>query len=167
MTNTYHATPYDISATGFYFRNYNEYLEKSITHCNEYGDPVEEYEIQFIDGDNYALFDALHINQANLRDWFESFGELDGNDVIKVIYLAKDMGYAMEGVLDRLDDVMLFEGSVIEYTENYIEECGLLDQIPENLRFYFDTESYARDLVLGGDIASLDIDSKSYVVQTY
>ena len=48
MTNIYHTTPYDISATGFYFSTYDEYAEKAASHRNEHGDPVEEYEIQFI-----------------------------------------------------------------------------------------------------------------------
>jgi antirestriction protein len=165
MTNTYHATPYDISAAGFYFQTYEEYLKQSASHRNEYGDLVEEYEIQFIDGDNYRLFSALGINQANLKDWFAKFEELDGEDLIKAIYLTEDMGYAMEGILDRLDDVILFEGTILEYAESYLEDTGLLGQIPENLRYYFDTESFARDLVLNGDISSIEIDGTSYIVQ--
>ena len=81
MTNIYHATSYDISASGFYFKTYDEYLDQSVKHRNDYGDPVEEYEIQFIDGDNYRLFGSLGINQANLDKWFSDFEELetDGN----------------------------------------------------------------------------------------
>ena len=52
MTNIYHATPFDISAAGFYFSTYEDYLEKSASNRNEYCDPVEEYEILFIDGNN-------------------------------------------------------------------------------------------------------------------
>lgn len=36
MTNIYHATPYDISVAGFYFKNYAEYTAKAATHRNEY-----------------------------------------------------------------------------------------------------------------------------------
>ncbi len=167
MTNTYHATPYDISAAGFYFTNYEDYLEKSASHRNGHGDPVEEYEIQFIDGDNFRLFDAVGVNQANLKDWFEHFEDLDEHDAIKVIYLAEDVGYSLDGMLDRLDDVMLFEGTAIEYAESYLDDTGLLDQIPENLRYYFDTDAFARDMLLGGDIAEIEIGGKTYVVQAY
>jgi len=167
MTNTYHATPYDISAAGFYFTDYEDYLEKAASHRNEYGDPVEEYEIQFIDGDNYRLFGAIGVNQANLKEWFDRYEDLDGEDAIKVIYLAEEVGYALDGMLDRLDDVMLFEGTAIEYAESYLDDTGLLDQMPENLRYYFDTEAFARDMLLGGDIAEIEIDGKTYVVQAY
>ncbi|WP_083549915.1 hypothetical protein [Sphingorhabdus lutea] len=37
--------------------------------------------------------------------------------------------------------------------------------MPENLRFYFDTEAFARDLLLGGDIAELEVDRTQYIVQ--
>ena len=90
MTNTYHATPYDISAAGFYFKDYDDYNTQAATHKNEYGDPVEEYEIQFIDGDNYKLFSALSVNQANLKQWFDDYENLDGEEYIKAIYLAED-----------------------------------------------------------------------------
>jgi len=165
MTNTYHATPYDISATGFYFNTYDEYLDKSASHRNEYGDPVEEYEIQFIDGNNYKLFEAIGVNQANLKQWFDDFEDLDGDDLIKAIYLAEDMGYLNDSILERLDDVMLFEGTAIQYAESYIEDTGLLDQMPENLQYYFDTEAFARDMVLGGDITELRVDGTDYIVQ--
>ena len=165
MTNIYHATPYDISATGFYFSTYDEYAEKAANHRNEYGDPVEEYEIQFIDGDNSRLFAAVGVNQANLQTWFDKFEDLDGDDAIKAIYLAEDLGYRLEDALDRLDDAHLFEGSAIEYAESYIEDTGLLNEMPENLRYYFDTEAFARDLLLGGDIAELEVDRTQYIVQ--
>lgn len=164
MTNTYHATPYDISAVGFYFTTYEEYVDSAETHRNDYGDLVEEYEIQFIDGDNFKLFDALSIHQANLKQWFDDFEILEGDDQVKAIYLAGDLGCHMTEILDRLDDVILFEGNAEEYAESYLEDTGLLDQIPEPLQYYIDVEAFARDLVLGGDVATLENDGKSYVV---
>ena len=43
------AQPYDISAAGFFFGNLEEYETKSEMLRNAYGEPVEEFEIQFID----------------------------------------------------------------------------------------------------------------------
>ena len=73
MANLYHATPYDISATGFYFEDYDDYCKKPATHKNHYGDPVEEYEIQIIDGENVRLFNALNVGQASLKQWLDEF----------------------------------------------------------------------------------------------
>ena len=51
MTQLY-AQPYDLSAIGFYFETAEEYTAKADALRNDYGEPVEEFEIQFIDGDD-------------------------------------------------------------------------------------------------------------------
>jgi len=165
MTNIYHATPYDISAEGFYFKTLEEYHDKAGSHRNEYGDPVEEYEIQFIDGENHALFAAIGVNQANLKLWFERFEDLDDDDAVKAIYLAEHLGTPPEEIIDRLDEVYIFEGTPVEYAESYIEDTGLLNEMPENLRYYFDTEAFARDMVLGGDITEVEIMGRNWIAQ--
>ena len=164
--NIYHATPYDISATGFYFSDFEEYQGKAASHRNEYGDPVEEYEIQFIDGDNCSLFLALGVNQANLERWFDEFEAMAEYDAIRVIYLANDLGYDMADITQtRIDDVMLFEGTLREYVEDYITSTGMLSDLPETLNYYFNYDAFARDLESSGDITTIEINNTSYVVQ--
>ena len=67
-----YAQPYDISATGFYFDSADDYFNKYDNCRNDYGEQVEEFEIQFIDGDliDVELFKALDINQATISDFF-------------------------------------------------------------------------------------------------
>lgn len=71
------AQPYDISANGFYFETAEEYAAKAKALRNDYGDPVEEFEIQFIDGDDIDcdLAKAVGINQANFTRFFEILDE--------------------------------------------------------------------------------------------
>jgi len=38
--------------------------------------------------------------------------------------------------------------SEVDYAKSYVDECGMLSEIPENLRYYFDYERYARDLFI-------------------
>lgn len=163
MSN-YHATPYDVSAAGFYFDDYEEYQTKARNYKNDFGEKVDEFEIQFIDGDNYQLFNALGINQANLQQWFNDFENLEGEELIKAIYLAEYSGEKMSDILDNLDNVGLFEGNAKEYAEEYLEDSGLLSDLPENLRYYFDVEAFARDMILGGDISEIIIMNTSYIV---
>ena len=72
-----HAQPYDISAPGFLFKSVEEYREKADKLTNSAGDPVEEFEIQFIDGEDIdrELFKALNINQATSPMFFEKADE--------------------------------------------------------------------------------------------
>ena len=164
MENIYHATPYDINAAGFYFSDYDEYAAKAAAHRNEYGEPVEEYEIQFIDGENYALFNALGVNQATLSRWFDDYEELEGEVLVKTVYFL-ERGYGEEQIIDNLDNVELYEGSANEYAEEFISDTGMLDGLPENLRYYFDVEAFARDMLAGGDISEVEIMGKNYVVR--
>jgi len=39
-------------------------------------------------------------------------------------------------------------GSDSEFAEQLLEDCGDLNEIPESLRYYFDFEAYARDLMI-------------------
>lgn len=167
MTNQYHATPYDISASGFYFTSYEDYQLKASNHKNQYGDPVEEYEIQFIDSDlpwcNGSLFKALGINQTNLETWFNDFEGMGMEDAAKAIYLSDYVGYDIADILDRLDDIVLFQGTAQEYAEDYIDDTGLLSSLPENLRYYFDTKAFAADMVMSGDVTEVQINNTDYV----
>lgn len=69
-----YAQPYDISAHGFYFRSLEEFTDKSSNLLNHYGDLVEEFEIQFIDGDDLdcELFKALSVHQGTIGDYFNA-----------------------------------------------------------------------------------------------
>ena len=159
----YHATPYDISATGFYFHDYEDYEAKAKNHRNEYGEVVEEFEIQLVAGDNYQLFNALGINQANLKTWFADFEDMKGTDVVGAIYLAEYLNVNMTDILDKLDDISFFEGRAKSYAEDYLTDSGLLDEVPESLKYYIDVDAFARDMLLAGDITEVDIMGATYV----
>ena len=89
------AQPYDISAHGFYFRSLEEYNEKSASLLSHYGDPVEEFEIQFIDGDDLdcELFKALSIHQSTIGDYFSACEGFPDDQKIRVILAAGECGY--------------------------------------------------------------------------
>lgn len=42
--------------------------------------------------------------------------------------------------------------SLEDYAEQWADDVGLLSEVPENLRYYFDFEKFGRDCELGGDI---------------
>lgn len=65
----FYAQPYDISACGFYFSDMEEYDTKYSECRNSFGGQVEEFEIQFIDGESIdaQLFEALGIHQGRFH----------------------------------------------------------------------------------------------------
>ncbi len=149
----YFAQPYNISATGFYFNDLEEYQTKAATAVDDFGQPVEEFEIQYIDGDHAELFNALRISQASLADWFELADNL-GNDEDRYLiacHLA-DLGYAVSELADRWDDYWIYRGTAADYAAEIIEDCYTL---PDNIVAYIDFERLGRDMVLGGDITEL------------
>jgi len=160
-----HAQPYDISATGFYFRSLEDYQQKSTNHKNDYGDEVEEYEIQFIDGDDLDcdLFKALSVHQRNLNHFLTACEEWGEDQKIKVIISVGEAGYSFNPESDDPDDfdIDLYElDSLRDLAEQFIEE-GLFGEIPENIRFYLDYDAIARDL--GMDYSEITLSGRRYI----
>ena len=62
-------------------------------------------------------------------------------------------GYSLEDAINRKDDVMFYSRCSImaEVAEQYADETGLLDSIPDNLRNYFDFEAFGRDMSFEGE----------------
>lgn len=149
MTNTLYAQPYDISATGFYFETAEEYEAKSLNLRNAYGEEVEEFEIQFIDGERVdcQLAKAIGLNQANFRDFMECADAWEDWQKINVIIAVGECGYDFDPQVDPDHhgiDVYHVEG-LRELAEQFVED-GLFGDIPEQLQFYIDLDAIARDL---------------------
>ncbi|WP_339865122.1 antirestriction protein ArdA [Paremcibacter congregatus] len=83
----------------------------------------------------------------------------------ELLRVASVAQYWLTYILGWLDEVTIFEGDAEAFAIDYIADSGLLEEIPENLQRYFDTEAFARDLVLGGDITEVDIMGRSFVVR--
>lgn len=139
------AVPYDTSASAFYFSTIDEYREKYAKRT-----PVEEYELQFIDGDNPKLFSEAGICQSNLENWFQSIESIedDSDDGISIRYLLS-MGYSLTDALSRFEEVMVFRGKPSDYANEIYEYSG----IPEHLANYIDYDAIARDMEINGEIA--------------
>lgn len=148
------ATPYDTSANWFYFKTFEEYQEKQKKHFNGYGDPVEEYEVQFIDGteDQCEFAKMVEPDQCNLEQWFEdceTYCGLDELQQVAIAYLLTHLNYSFEEAMSKLDDVQVYEGKKEDYAYELVEDCY---DLPEFAKTYFDYDAFARDLDMNGDI---------------
>jgi antirestriction protein len=152
MTVALHALPYDISAPGFYFENVEDYGVLAAKAVNAYGDPVEEFEIQFIDGDllDATLAKAFGLNQCNIGHFFEAVDDWREDQKIRFIIAVGECGHSFDCASDDVDDldVDIYEvGSMRELAEQFADE-GLLGEIPEHLAAYIDYDAFARDLAV-------------------
>ena len=161
MMTTLHATPYNRDATGFYFTDAHDYEAKSALHVDRYGNLVEEFEIQFIDGDDAQLFEACSINQANLNSWFDDIEFLQDHEKVNLYYLVAVAGYTLDQALEKLDEPSIAEASLRSAAEELFDECWL-SSVPENIHFYIDYDKFARDCELGGDMVEFEYNNKTY-----
>ncbi|WP_395175501.1 antirestriction protein ArdA [Roseibium alexandrii] len=158
----FHATPYDISAVGFYFETVEEFAENSASHKTGHDGPVEEYEIQVIDGESHevAICEALGINQGNIAEIVDYIESLDQWDVIKA------EAAAALGILQLntdLDDIDVYEVDTLEeLAEQFVDE-GLFGDIPDNLTNYIDYAAIGRDLRFDYSIENLN--GKNYAIR--
>ena len=162
---TLFAQPYDICATGFYFETVEQYEEKAKNLTNDYGDIVEEFEIQFIDGESIdcKLFSALNIHQGNFADFLDCVDEWDIDEKIKVILAMGECGYSFTFGQDTPDqfDLDLYEmDSLRDLAMEFVEQ-GLFGDIPDNIQNYLDYNAIAYDL--GMDYSETTIDGTHYI----
>ena len=147
-----HAQPYDITANGFYFESLEDYTEKANRNRNDYGGPVEEYQIQFIEGDQIDcdLAKAWGINQANIGQYFDACESWDDHEKIVLIVAVGEAGYSFdpETVSPTDFDVDIYRvDSMQELAERFVDE-GLFGDIPEHLVNYIDMDAIAYDLAM-------------------
>lgn len=152
MSLLFYAQPYDRSAEGFYFRSPDEYRRQLVDILNSFGDAVEEFEIQFLEGGllSCELAKAWGVNQANLRDFFRVVDEWNEEEKIRFIIAVGECGYTFDpGTTDADDfDVDLYRmESLRDLAIEFVDE-GLFGDIPERLQSYIDYDAIARDLSL-------------------
>ena len=154
------AQPYDITAQGFYFKTAEEYQEKSAKARNASGFPVEEYEIQFIDGESIdaALFEALGVHQGNFPQFLDACDTWDDHQKRKTIIAVGEYGYTFDLKTGDPEDfeVDIYEvDSLRELAEQFVDD-GLFGDIPERLQNYLDYDAIARDLSMDYSETTID-----------
>jgi len=169
MKTVLYAQPYDICVTGFYFSDREEFRQKMRNARNEYGEPAEEFEIQFIDGEEIdsALAKAWELNQCNVTRFLEVIDEWDEQQKQRFVIGVGECSCMFDLEQDDPDVLYidLFEvDSLRELAEQFVEE-GLFGDIPENIAHYLDYDAIARDL--GFDYAMIEIAGQRFAYRCY
>ena len=103
----FYAQPYDISADGFYFEDVETYEAKIGSIRSDYGQPVEEFEIQFIDGEavDCALCKAFAINQCKVQRFMEILDEWEDHEKLGFIIAVGECGNDFDVAANGPNDI--------------------------------------------------------------
>lgn len=120
------------------------------------------YEESFI-SDYETDINGLSISEyASLDDLNELAEELENFDECELEAFGAMLkyGYATDEALKKVQDgdYIYYSGccSMAEVAEQYADETGLLANIPDDLRYYFDFEAYGRDMEINGEFIETD-----------
>jgi len=163
MTTLY-AQPYDIAVTGFSFTTADQFTERAARAVNDWGSAVEEFEIQFIDGEDIdcALAGAWNLYQSNFADFLQAVEDWDDREKIAFIVTVGECGYRFDAKTDHPSqfDVGIYTvDSLRALAEQFVDE-GLFGEIPQHLGHYIDYDAIARDLAM--DYTMIDIACSRY-----
>ena len=150
MTITLFAQPYNLDANGFYFTSGEDYSRKSLALRDAYGNPVEEFEIQFIDGEHIDcdLAKAWGLSQCNIEDFFRVAEEWSSHEKTMFIIAVGECGHSFDAASIRpydFDVDLYFEDSMRDLAIQFVEE-GLFGEVPKSFEHYIDYDAIPRDL---------------------
>lgn len=134
------------------FDSYEEFMEAARAVHDDESDP----ELMFQD---HSYVPRSMISESHVSpDLWEMLDEADYDAACAYVecFGAWDKDQLRERYLGEFD-------SARDYVEQYMEETGQLDSLPDWAQSYFDFEAYARDLQLGGDI----INHGTYFFRSY
>lgn len=154
-----------------YFANLGKYTEGELVG-EWFSLPVDFEEVAQAIGLNanyeeYAIHDfeaPFHIGEYESLDKLNKIAEVfEGkNEIeIKALCYLVDNGYVNdfeEAESKLIEDCLWYDDcrDMGEVAEQYAEETGLLDAMPENLRYYFDFDALGRDMAIEGDFVELE-----------
>lgn len=120
------------------------------------------YEESFI-SDYETDINGLSISEyANLDELNELAEELENFDEyeLEAFGAMLECGLATDEALQKVQDgdYTFYDGchSMADVAEYYCEESGILNSVPEELRYYFDFEAYGRDMEINGHFVETD-----------
>ncbi|WP_397381139.1 antirestriction protein ArdA [Pseudomonas sp.] len=117
------------------------------SHCDGYGNhpSAEEWAAHDYDGEGLSSF-GEYPNLAKLLEHVRLVSEYGDAWLAYVEW--QGASNATEG--DFLDSSLGQCESVRDYFEERLEESGVLNEVPEELRYYIDFEQYAKDMECNG-----------------
>lgn len=131
--------------------------------CYEYHRNELDPELMFQDWENIPdfLISECSLDQKAF-DFFQAIEEMDDDTAEAFeVYCSQIDYWPSNGkdITEQLDDFQAsYQGyfggtsgdATVEYAYQYVEDTGMLSNVPSNLERYFDYEAFARDLFMDG-----------------
>lgn len=113
----------------------------------------EQYEEYFIT--DYEAPDGMKISEySSITELNEMAEKLDSVEFYQEDTLEALLSHLgdIDEAIDALDNTLCYPDcyDMADVAERYCDECGILDNIPEDLRYYFDFEKYGNYLDTSG-----------------
>lgn len=137
-------------------RNFTGFYE--CKHCDGHGNhpSAEEWAAHDYDGEGLSQF-GEYPNLEELLAHVQLIAE-HGDAWLAYVALVGEHYATVEGFLD---DYCGECESIEVYFREQLEDSGLLASMPENLRYYFDYEAYARDAAM--DYGTMELNGATYI----
>lgn len=121
----------------------------------------EEYEEYFITDYECDLYEVgEYENIDKLNDIAERIKKLDGEERNVVKALIQKLDYTLDEAIEKVNngDYMIYYDcdDMEDVAYQVVEECGYLENVPDDVARYFDYESFGRDLEIEGSYIFLD-----------
>lgn len=108
---------------------------------------ITDYECDFYEVGEYESLDTLN----EIAERIEELGE-EESEAVKV--LMSELGYTLNEAIDKVNsgDYRIYSDcdDMTDIAYQVVEECGYLNNVPDNVARYFDYESFGRDLDIEG-----------------
>ena len=116
---------------------------------------VDEYHEETFITDYETDIHGVKVGEYDSIDDLNELAEaLEDDDAAEIIGAMLEAGYTFEEAMQKYNDgeYTFYSGcsDMAEVAEQYADETGLLESIPERLRYYFDFEALGRDMNLEG-----------------
>ena len=120
--------------------------------CKELHKDEEAPEFMFQDFENVpkGMAGECWVN-SELFEMAAALADMDESEAEAYGIFCDYQGTGADLSLEHFRDCYMGEyDSEEDFAEQFADDCGYLSQIPDNLRYYFDFEKFARDLFLDG-----------------
>ena len=130
----------------------------NVDYSDECGNPYEEYFITDYECDFYEV--GEYENLDTLNEIAEKLNELEEEESTVAKALMSECGYTLDEAIEKVNngDYRIYSdcNDMTDVAYEVVEECGYLNNVPENVAIYFDYEAFGRDLGIEGTFIFLD-----------